>query len=265
MTEHDDSATAAPGSAGLQPGLVWRRSELELSATRILLPQPAGLEPGAPRTRLSRPAVPAHIRALRLVAPLLAFAGPLPAVPPPAGTVLVHRTMLPDCGPSSFAVALGPNLGFSYDPGRGGINYAWQGEFVDLSPTWKAKINQPAEVKGTIAYRESGRFPLRLTRGGAEPKYVFKGYVLLPDAVEFHYLLDGVPVREEIRASADGRGLVRHFRVDTAVESWSYALEPQPTAKLSSGGGAWNEARTALTAPGSHEFSLHIEFNARQP
>ena len=173
--------------------------------------------------------------------------------------------MMPDCGPSSFAVALGPNLGFSYDPGRGGINYAWQGEFVDLNPTWKAKINQPAEVKGTIAYRESVRFPLRLTRAGGEPKYVFKGYVLLPDAVEFHYLLDGVPVREEIRASADGRGLVRHFRVDTAVESWSYALEPQPTAKLSSGGGAWNEARTALTAPGSREFSLHIEFNARQP
>lgn len=250
MTEHDDSATAAPGSAGLQPG--WSRTK-------------AGLEPVAPRSRLSRPAVPARFRARLLVALLLALARPLPAAPPSTGSVLVHRTMLPDCGPSSFAVALGPNLGFSYDPGRGGINYAWQGEFVDLSPTWKAKINQPAEVKGTIAYRESGRFPLRLTRGGAEPKYVFKGYVLLPDAVEFHYLLDGVPVREEIRASADGRGLVRHFRVDTAVESWSYALEPQPTAKLSSGGGAWNEARTALTAPGSREFSLHIEFNARQP
>jgi len=194
-----------------------------------------------------------------------ALAATVSAAPPPPGTVLVHRTMLPDCGPSSFAVALGPNLGFSYDPGRGGINYAWQGEFVDLAPTWKAKINQPAEVKGTIAYRESVRFPLRLTRAGGEPKYVFKGYVLLPDAVEFHYLLDGVPVREEIRASADGSGLVRHFRVDTAVESWSYALEPQPTAKLSSGGGAWNEARTALTAPGSREFSLHIEFNARRP
>lgn len=194
-----------------------------------------------------------------------ALTAALPATPTPAGTVLVHRTMLPDCGPSSFAVALGPNLGFSYDPGRGGINYAWLGEFVDLGPTWKAKINQPAEVQGTIAYRESVRFPLRLTRGGAEPKYVFKGYVLLPDAVEFHYLLDGVPVREEIRASADGRGLVRRFRVDTPVAAWSYALEPQPTARISSGGGKWNEARTALTAPGSREFSVQIELNPRRP
>lgn len=217
----------------------------------------------APRSRFVSPSL-RHCVAVALFA-TGALTGALPAAPPPAGTVHVHRTMLPDCGPSSFAVALGPNLGFSYDPGRGGINYAWQGEFVDLAPTWKAKINQPAEVKGTIAYRESVRFPLRLTRTGGEPKYVFKGYVLLPDAVEFHYLLDGVPVREEIRASADGHGLLRHFRVDTAVERWSYALEPQPTAKISSSAGAWNEARTALTAPGSREFSLQIDLSPRQP
>ena len=218
----------------------------------------------APRSPFAPPSLLRHCVAVALFATGALTAG-LPAAPPPADTVLVHRTMMPDCGPSAFAVALGPKLGFSYDPGRGGINYAWQGEFVDLSPTWKAKINQPAELKGTIAYREHARFPLRLTRAGGEPKYVFKGYVLLPDAVEFHYLLDGVPVREEIRAAADGRGLVRHFRVDTAVEAWSYALEPQPTAKIASAGGAWNEARTALTAPGSREFSLQIELNARQP
>lgn len=250
MTKPDDPAMAAPGSAGFQPGLRSRTAELD---------------PNAPGIRLPQPAVPVHVRTLLLATGLLALAPATHAAPPPAGTVIVHRTMLPDCGPSSFAVALGPNLGFSYDPGRGGINYVWQGEFVDLAPTWKAKINQPAEVKGTIVYREQARFPLRLARGAGEPAYVFKGYVLLPDAVEFHYLLDGVPVREEIRATADGRGLVRHFRVDTAVEAWSYALEPQPTAKLSSRGGAWNEARTALTAPGSREFSLQIELNARQP
>ena len=172
---------------------------------------------------------------------------------------------MPECGPSSFAVALTPSLGFSYDPGRGGINYVWQGEFVDLAPTWKAKINHPAELRGTIVYRESVRFPLRLRDPGREPAYVFKGYVLQPDAVEFHYLLGGVPVREEIRATADGRGLVRHFRTDTAVAGWSYAVEPQPGATISSPKGAWNEARTAVTAPASREFSVRIELNPHQP
>lgn len=197
-----------------------------------------------------------------LVAGLLAFA---PAAAASAGSVLVHRTMLPDCGPSSFAVALGANLGFSYDPGRGGVNYVWQGGYVDLGPTWKAKINAPAELKGTIVYREQVRFPLRLAPYAGEPAYVFKGYVLLPNAVEFHYTLDGVPVREEIRAAPGGRGLVRIFRTDTAVAAWSYAAEPQPGAKLSSREGGWNEARTALNAPGGREFTLQLDFEARQP
>lgn len=202
------------------------------------------------------------------LAPLI-VTGTLPcnahAGAPPAGNVQVHRTMMPECGPSSFAVALTPNLGFSYDPGRGGINYVWQGEFVDLAPTWKAKINHPAELRGMIVYRESVRFPLRLGDAGREPAYVFKGYVLQGDAVEFHYLLDGVPVREEIRASADGRGLVRHFRTDTDVAAWSYAVEPQPGATISSPRGGWNEARTALTAPRSREFYVLIELSPREP
>lgn len=183
----------------------------------------------------------------------------------PADGVLVYRTMLPDCGPSSFAVALGPQLGFSYDPGRGGVNYVWQGAFVDLEPTWKAKINRPAEVTGTIVYREQARFPLRLAPGAGEPAYVFKGYVLRPDAVEFHYLLDGVPVREEIRAAPGGRGLVRTFRTDTAIAGWTYLAEPQPGAKLSSREGGWNEARTALTAAGGREFTVQLDLATRQP
>lgn len=208
-----------------------------------------------------------HVRQRYLSTVLLAgclLAG-LRAAPAAPDSVLVYRTMLPDCGPSSFAVALGPQLGFSYDPGRGGVNYVWQGGFVDLDPTWKAKINRPAEVKGTIVYREQARFPLRLAPGAGEPAYVFKGYVLLPDAVEFHYLLDGIPVREEIRAAPGGRGLVRTFRTDTAVAGWTYAAEPQPGAKLSSREGGWNEARTALAAGGGREFTLQLDFDTRQP
>ena len=206
--------------------------------------------------------VPARLGAVVLAAGLAATAWSADSA---AGSVLVHRTMMPDSGPSSFAVALTPSLGFSYDPGRGGVNYVWQGEFVDLGPTWKAKINHPAEVRGTIVYRESVRFPLRLGDGNREPAYVFKGYVLLPDGVEFHYLLDGVPVREEIRATPDGRGLVRRFRVDTPVAAWSYALEPQPGVTVASAQGNWNEARTAVVGRGGREFTLEINLSPGQP
>ena len=191
--------------------------------------------------------------------------GPFRAEPALAATVVVHRTMMPECGPSSFAIGLGPNLGLSFDPGRGGVNYVWQGDFVDLGPTWKAKINKPAEIRGTIVYRESRRYPLRSGRSDREPKFEFKGYTLLADAVEFQYLLDGVLVREEIRATPDGCGVVRRFQTSEPVAGWSYAIESQPGVAIASPGGAWNEARTAVTAPGGREFSLQIQLNAAQP
>jgi hypothetical protein len=192
-----------------------------------------------------------------------AIAGP--AVPPHDPGVAVYRTMMSECGPSSFAVALGGDLGFSFDPGRGGVNYIWRGAFVDLEPTWRAKINHPAEVRGTILYRETVRYPLRLERAGREPRFQFKGYVMLPGAVEFHYLLDETLVREEIRATPDGHGLVRRFQVREAVERWTYALEPQTTARISAVEGAWNEARTALIGPRGREFSIRIELPVPQP
>lgn len=182
-----------------------------------------------------------------------------------AEEVLVQRTMLPECGPSSFAVALPGGLGFSYDPGRGGVNYVWRGGFVDLGPTWKAKINHPATVPGPIVYREQARFPLRLRPGAGEPVCVFRGYVLLPDGVEFHYLLDGVPLREEIRPAPGGGGLVRTFRTDTAVPGWSYLVEAQPGVRLSAPAGGWNEARTALTAPGGRAFTLRLDLEEPRP
>ncbi len=188
-----------------------------------------------------------------------------PAAGSPGGSgVAVYRTMMPECGPSSFAVALGPQLGFSFDPGRGGVNYIWRGEFVDLEPTWRAKINKPADLRGEIVYRESGRYPLRLSRSQSEPKFEFKGYILLDDAVEFHYLLDGIFVREEIRATSNGLGLIRRFQMSEPVAGWSYAVEPQTMARVSSAEGNWNESRTALTGPSGRSFSIQIEMNEGQ-
>jgi hypothetical protein len=184
---------------------------------------------------------------------------------PATADVLVYRTMMPDCGPSSFAVALTPDLGFSFDPGRGGVNYIWQGEFVDLGPTWKAKINKPADLRGAIVYRENVRYPLRFGAAGREPTFEFKGYTLSPGAVEFHYLVDGVFVREEIRATPNGRGLVRRFQVSEPVAAWSYAVEPQTGATVSSPVGGWNEGRTALVAPRGREFSVQIDLKTAQP
>jgi hypothetical protein len=176
---------------------------------------------------------------------------------PPASGVVVHRTMMPESGPSSFAVGFASGIGLSYDAGRGGVNYIWWGDFVDLEPTWRAKINEPAAIRGQIAYREAVRFPLRLNGSEREPTFEFRGYSLQHDAVEFRYVVDGVLVREELRALADGSGVTRHFRLSEPVRQWSYAVEPQPNLTVRSHEGAWNEPRTFLSGTG-REFSIVI-------
>jgi hypothetical protein len=178
--------------------------------------------------------------------------------------VVVYRTMMPDSGPSSFAVGLAPDLGLSYDPGRGGVNYIWRGPFADLGPTWKAKINEPAVIRGAMAYRESARYPLRLGSGAHEPGYAFKGYVLGPDSVEFHYMIDGILVREAIRGDGAG-GIVRRFQADRPVEQWRYFIEPQSGVSVWSPQGRWDEQKKCVVGAGGVEFALHIQLVERAP
>jgi hypothetical protein len=206
-----------------------------------------------------------------VVAPIAAAQGNNgPATAPPAasalaGNVIVQRTMMPESGASAFAVSLGHNLNFCYDPGRGGINYVWLGDFVDLEPTWKAKINAPAVVRGTIVYRETARWPLRLNQPEREPKYTFKGYSLLPDGVEFHYLLDEMPVREEIRALPEARGIVRRFQLGSDAARWWLQVGAEGEAGSSSPGAKWDPARQALTGSGVREFTVTLALKGRQP
>lgn len=182
-----------------------------------------------------------------------------------AENLQVFRTMMPDAGPSAFAVGLPGEIGFCYDPGRGGINYAWRGTFVDLAPTWKAKINEPAIVRGRIGYRETVRWPLRFNGASGDPRYEFRGYVLIADGIEFHYLLDGILVREEIRPADGGRAIMRRFQLSEACSAWRLAAEAQPESRITSPEARWNESRDTLTGTTTREFTVKIELRATAP
>lgn len=133
-----------------------------------------------------------------------------------AGEPKVFRTFMPDAGPSAFGVVLGQELALCYDPLRGGVNQAWSGT-LDLAPTLWAKINQPAAVKGDVFYRETTQQPLRVGSAERTPVRRFKGYRYEKDAAVFEFTLDGVPVRETLRATTDARGVVREWSVPAGV------------------------------------------------
>lgn len=184
-----------------------------------------------------------------------------PAGDPKTSELKVYRTMMPEAGPSALAIELPGGLGLCYDVGRGGIAYAWRGPFVDLEPTWKAKINKPAGVRGEIFYREEFADGLSFDVGAHPRVFHFKGYRFLPGAVELSYTLNGILVREEISAVADGSGVIRHFRLSAPVDAWGFKVASNPTAKVSSPEASWDPARQAWLGRRVTEFQVRVDFN----
>lgn len=152
--------------------------------------------------------------------------------------VQIERTLLPDAAPSSFAIGLPGGIGFCFDPVRGGLSYAWTGGFIDVTSVrpGAGKFIAPAKLAGPVAYRETGAAPLRRGDPQRAPQIVFSGYTLRGEGVEFRYTVDGVPVREEIHARADGRAIVRRVFVagDTDTKWW-HVIDGRVAAELKRG------------------------------
>jgi hypothetical protein len=150
--------------------------------------------------------------------------------------VRVERLLLPEgATPGSFAVALPSGVNFCYDPSRGGLSYVWTGGFLDLAPArpGPGKFIAAARLLGPVVHREHGPAPLRRARPDTAPAITFTGYSLRPAAIEFRYTLDGVPVREEISARPDGRGLVRRFLPGAGGDArWWHVTAGRPPAAL---------------------------------
>lgn len=173
-------------------------------------------------------------RAKELKPPESLYAPP-PAAPDTSRPELqVYRTMMPQSGPASFAIGLGDDIWVCFDPQRGGINYAWQGR-LDLAPTLTQKINEPAQVEGTIFYRETIDRPWRLGERDRLPQLKFRGYRFLGEnVVELHYQLDGVTVRERLERLRDGDqiGLRRHITFESHDRPLWRLEEPEPTGRV---------------------------------
>lgn len=152
------------------------------------------------------------------------------------GEVQIERAFLPHgASPSSFAIGLPGGVNFCFDPVRASVSYIWTGAFLDLSATrpGPGKFIVPAKLLGPLTYQETGVAPLRRGDPARAPQVEFNGYSLRPDAVEFRYTIDGVPVREEIRVRSDGTALVRRLHLSAGTDArWWRVIEGQPATEL---------------------------------
>ncbi|NLT70513.1 MAG: hypothetical protein GXX91_07435 [Verrucomicrobiaceae bacterium] len=169
----------------------------------------------------------------------------------------VYRTFMPGAGPSAFGVVLAPYLALCYDPLRGGVNQSWQGT-LDLAPTLRAKINEPATIAGTVFYEESILQPLRIEDPETVPERRFKGYRYADGAVIFDYTLDGVAVSEALRITSDGDGVERAWMVAEGGHTFYFLAEEQSDAEVVFTGGT-------KVSPGLWKFETGTDTDSPAP
>lgn len=178
--------------------------------------------------------------------------------PVPGATAAVQRTFMPDAYPGAFAITLPNGPGVCLDPVRGGINYIWDGDFVDLRPRWLTKQGEPARISGAVFYQEKGWQPLRLGAPNSEPDFHFRGYEMKAGLPEFHYVINGRDVYETISASTTGTGILRRFRVGPGSHPLWINLEPQTGADVVLRGLENDGAAACFTARDGGEFTIEI-------
>lgn len=208
------------------------------------------------------PAEPATLASLafqRLLANAVRWAA---ARPVPGAVAAVQRTFMPESHPGSFAITFPGGPGVCLDPVRGGINFVWDGDFVDLRPRWLTKQGASPRVFGEIFYRESAARPLSAGAPNREGSLQFRGYALTPAGPEFHWQIDGRDVFETLSATEDGTVLTRRFRVAAGATPLWLRLEPQPAAEVAVRGLTRDGELASFPSPAEGEFTIEIRRKA---
>lgn len=178
--------------------------------------------------------------------------------PIPGARPAVQRTLMAESYPGAFAITLPNGPGVCLDPVRGGINYIWAGDFVDLRPRWITKQGEPARIFGPVFYREKDWQPLRSGAPDAEPDFQFRGYALRDGVPEFHYQIGGRDVYETFSPGSVTHSLIRHFRVGPGATPLWLTLEPQSAAEVIARGLERDGNLASFHSVNGGEFTIEI-------
>ncbi len=178
--------------------------------------------------------------------------------PIPGAKPAVQRTFMPESHPGAFAITFPEGIGVCLDPVRGGVNFAWEGDFVDLRPRWLTKQGAPARIFGPVFYLEKAWQPLRAGSPGSGDVARFRGYALREGIPEFHHEVGGRTVRETLRVLPDGGGFVREFAVGTGNSPLWLTLEDQSGAVVAVEGASRDGANVGFTSTSAGSFRVTV-------
>lgn len=187
---------------------------------------------------------------------------------------IVYRTFMPGASPAAFAVALPGNQYFCWDAGECRLRYVWtKGGFIRGNQVhWSSNGKPVAEFNGVPYYRarssllkpedyevlaatnrrepfydttQASDFPFEIKGVSERPR--FRGYRLVDGFPEFRISVGEIEIRESIRTTSDGLGVVRSFSVSPATDL-TLRLTPTDEAKITSSAGRVSEDGTLRVA-----------------
>ena len=170
----------------------------------------------------------------------------------------LYHAFMDGVSPAAIAVRLPQELSYCWDDEACRLSFAWKGDFLDMSDLWKGHFNASAKVLGDIFYRDQTEFPIRLGENATMPASVeYKGYRLVNEYPEFHYMLDGMEVYELIKEKADGNGLIRSFRFPHAAQTvWLFTNREEDAIEYESSAGKWKDGKLQLSPTEAKEFTI---------
>jgi mono/diheme cytochrome c family protein len=198
---------------------------------------------------------------------------------------IVYRTFMPGASPAAFAVALPGNQYYCWDAGECRLRYVWsKGGFIRGNERhWSSNGKPVAQFDGIPYYRarssllkaehykdlantnmgtpfydtsQAQDFPISIGDAAGPPR--FRGYRLVDGYPEFRYTLGEHLIRERIRPTDDGLGIVRQFTVPTE-QPVSVRLTASPECQISASAGQLAEdGSLQLTPAEAKSFAVTI-------
>jgi type 1 glutamine amidotransferase len=178
---------------------------------------------------------------------------------------VVQRTIMPDAFPGALAVCFpgGPSL--CYDTVRGGIDYIWTGDYVDLHPWWTARHGEPlraftARFWGEVFYRDKvTATAVHIGTKATFAPYHFLGYRLSKSGnPQISYSVDGRKVTEDLAAVGDGLGVVRTIHVSAGPGPLWLRVNGRTNAMISLSGAERDGDLVRFDSASEGEFTVTI-------
>ncbi len=181
----------------------------------------------------------------------------------PSSSPRVFRVRMPDAPPRAVAVGLPSRVHYCFDPTEGYVRYAWSGHFLNVGPergNGRGRGGKECQILGEryrLGMVEHGQ-PLRFGTPDRKPEFSFRGYIRHGDAPPtLMYTLDGVKVRQQVRARDGERGVELRYRVDSVPDKKMFFRVDRRVVDVSVSQGEWvNDSTLAL--PGEKTFRISL-------